>query len=90
MITVILFLVDADDGKSAVSAGYERGCTLAATLDVGQVEGLLLDETACYEAVARLQLAVLRLLYFIGAFAQIAELQQTVGTPTDRNKSTFL
>lgn len=54
-----LFLVDADDGKSTVSAGYERGCTLAATLDVGQVEGLLLDETACYEAVARLQLAVL-------------------------------
>ena len=59
MITVILFFVDADDGKSAVPAGYERGCTLAATLDVGQEEGLLLDETAGYEAVARLQLAVL-------------------------------
>ena len=58
LITVILFLVDADDGKSTVSAGYERGCTLAATLDVGR-EGLFLDETACYEAVARLQLAVL-------------------------------
>ena len=29
-----------------------------ATLDVGQVEGLLLDETACYEAVARLQSSI--------------------------------
>jgi hypothetical protein len=49
---------DADKGETSVSSCHERCGTLAVSLDVRQIERLLLDEASGNEVIACFKLAV--------------------------------